>query len=108
MGSKFYLPFLISLQALRVELLDGNNHASAVLGRVHGLLIHPAFVHPPKSPFTEDAVRPEVLGGRLELYECEGAEVGRLQDLAVWVLAPFFEPAAGAAAAGGRHEAAAY
>ena len=107
-GSKFYLPFLIPLQALRVELLDGNNHSGAVLGRGHRLLVHPAFVHPPKSPFTEDAVWPEVLGGRLELHECVGAEVGRLQDLAVGVLAPLFEPAASAAAAGGSHEAAAH
>ena len=107
--ARFYLPFLVALHALRIELLDGNNHAGAVPGRGHGLLIHPPFVDSPKPTFAEDAVRREVLGGRLELHECEGAEVGRLQDLAVGVLGPLVdEPAAGAAAAGGRHEAAAH
>jgi hypothetical protein len=103
-----YLPFLKPLHALRVELLDRNNHAGAVAGRRHGLLIRPPFVDSSEPSFAEDAVRTEVLGGCLELYECEGAEVGHLEDLAVGVLCPLVKPAAGAAAASGRHEAAAH
>jgi hypothetical protein len=80
------------MHALRVELLDRNNHAGVVLGRRHGLLIHPPFVDSPEPSFAEDAVWTEVLGGRLELYECEGAEVGRLEDLVVGVLGPLVKP----------------
>lgn len=102
----FYLPFLITLHALWVELLDSNNHAGAALHRVHRLLIHPSFVHPPKASLPKNTIRPEVLGGCPELNECECPEVWCLQDLALWVH-PVVESAARAAASGRRHEAAA-
>ena len=105
--TRLYLPFLIPLQALRVELLDSNDHAGATLGRVHRLLIHPSLVHPPKPSLPEDTVWPEVLGSRPELEERERAEVRRLQDLALEE-PTLVEPTVGAAAAGGGgHEAAA-
>jgi hypothetical protein len=80
-GGSTYLPFLRALQALGVELLDGDGQAAAVVPRgAHGPLVDPALVHPPEPSLAEHGVRLEAPGGRLELREREHTEVGSLQD----------------------------
>lgn len=68
------------MEALRVELLDGDHHAGAGLGRIQRLLIHPSLVHPPEPTLAEHAIRAEAPGGAPELREGEDPQVGHLQD----------------------------
>jgi hypothetical protein len=72
---------LHALQALRVELLDGDGDAGTAPRGAHGPLVDPALVHPPEPALAEHGVRLEVPGGRFQLREREDAEFGRLQDL---------------------------
>lgn len=60
------------LEALLLELLDGDNNADARLrGRV-GVLVDPSFENAPESSFPQIAVRAEVLRGGLEIVQSEG------------------------------------
>ncbi|CAA7401868.1 unnamed protein product [Spirodela intermedia] len=62
-------PLLVPLEALRVELLDGDHHAGAGLRRAEGVLVDPALEDGAESSFSEEAVRAEVPGGAAELVE---------------------------------------
>lgn len=82
-GERGHLPFLQPLHALGVQLLHGDHHPHAALGRVQGLLLNAPLVHPPESAFSENHLRLEVPGGGPQLGEGKDPEVGRLQDPAI-------------------------
>lgn len=74
-------PFPVPLEAVKLELLHGDDHAGARLDGRQRSLIDPPLEHRAEPALPKQAVRPEVPRGALELAEGELAEVRRLQDL---------------------------
>lgn len=74
------LPLLQALDALRVELLDGDDDAGAALGRVERALVDPALVDPAEAALPEHHLRLEPLRRRPQLRERELPQPRRLED----------------------------
>lgn len=74
-------PFPVPLEAVELELLDGDDDPGARPDGRERALIHPPLEHGPEAPLPEQAVRPEVPRGAFELAEAELADIRRLQDL---------------------------
>lgn len=61
------LPLLQALDALRVELLDGDDDAGVALGRVERALVDPALVDPAEAALPEHHLRLEPARGLPQL-----------------------------------------
>lgn len=73
----------MALEAVLVELLDGDDHAGAGPAGEEGVLVHPTLEDGAEASLAEHAVGPEVPRRRLELVEREAPHVGTPQDLAL-------------------------
>ena len=68
----------MALNALGLELLDGNDEAGAGAAGGEGLVVNPAFEDVAEAALAEEAVGAEVASGILEITEGEGFEVAFL------------------------------
>lgn len=75
-----HLPLLQALDALRVELLDGDDDSGGALGRVEGALVDPALVHPAEAAFPEHHLRLEPPGHCPQLCQRELPKPGHLEN----------------------------
>lgn len=64
----------MTLEALLLELLDGDHLADAGLGRGEGELVDPTLVHAPEPALSQERVGTEVLGRRAEVAHVERLE----------------------------------
>lgn len=68
------------MDALGIELLDGDNNSGTGLGRSESPLVDPSFVDFSETAFAEDTTRTEVLSRRSHLREAELPQVRILQN----------------------------
>jgi hypothetical protein len=75
-----HLPLLQALDAIRVELLDGDDDAGVSLGRVERALVDLALVDLAEATLPEHHLRFEHMRGGLQLGERELPQLRHLQD----------------------------
>lgn len=76
-----YLPFFEALLTIRIRLLHSNRDSDSNPRRRVRFLINISLENPPKSPFSEHRIRPEIPGRASQLRQGEHLQV-RCDDLA--------------------------